>query len=65
MAGYEGDMREQTAGYYRTQAERARWQAVFAESESVRRQLLVIAADYEELAKTVEAISRNRERLAS
>jgi hypothetical protein len=58
-------MREQTAGYYRTQAERLRWQAIFAADETVRRQLLVIAVDYEELAKTVEAINKSRERLAS
>jgi hypothetical protein len=58
-------MREQTAGYYRTQAERLRWQAIFAANESVRRQLLAISIDYEELAKTVEAINKSRERLAS
>jgi hypothetical protein len=58
-------MREQTAGYYRTQAERLRWQAIFAANDSVRRQLLVIAGDYEELAKTVETIDKSRERLAS
>jgi hypothetical protein len=58
-------MREQPAGYYRTQAERLRWQAILAANESVRRQLLVIAGDYEELANTVEAIDKSRERLAS
>ena len=58
-------MREQTAGYYRTQAERLRWQAIFAANESVRRQLLAIAVDYDELARTVEAINKSRERLAS
>jgi hypothetical protein len=58
-------MREQTAGYYRTQAERLRWQAIFAANESVRRQLLVIAVNYEELAKTVEAINKSRECVAS
>ena len=58
-------MREQTPGYYRTQADRLRWQAIFAAHENVRRRLLVIAADYEELAKTIEAISQDRERLAS
>jgi hypothetical protein len=58
-------MREQPAGYYRTQAERLRWQAIFAANESVRHQLLVIAGDYEELADRVEAIDKRRERLAS
>jgi hypothetical protein len=58
-------MREQTAGYYLTQAERLRWQAIFAANDSVRRQLLVIAGDYEELAKTVEVIDQSRKRLTS
>jgi hypothetical protein len=58
-------MREQTAGYYRTQAKRLRWQAIFAANEGVWRQLLAIAVDYEELAKTVEAINKSRQRLTS
>jgi hypothetical protein len=53
-------MRQNTAGYYRTQAERARWEAIFVPSESVRRQLLAIATQYDDLAKTVEA-SASRE----
>ena len=44
-------MREQSAGYYRTQAERLRLEAYLAEHESVRRQLIAVAADYEELPK--------------
>jgi hypothetical protein len=58
-------MREQTTGYYRTQAERIRWQAIFTANEGVRRQLLVIAAVYEDLATTVETINQSSERIAS
>jgi len=57
-------MREQTAGYYRTQAERARWEAIFAKSEGVKRQLLIIAEDYESLARTVETIKQSREQVS-
>jgi hypothetical protein len=58
-------MREQTAGYYRTQAERLRLEGYFAENKSVRRQLLAVAADYEELAKTVELVTQTRTQVAS
>jgi hypothetical protein len=54
-------MRENTAGYYRAQAERMRWEAIFVLDESVRRQLLAIATSYEDLAKTVEAINQTPE----
>jgi hypothetical protein len=58
-------MREQSAGYYRAQAERLRLEAYFTENESVRRQLLAVAADYEELAKTVELVTQTRTQVAS
>ncbi len=58
-------MRGQTAAYYRTEAKRVRFEAYFVENESLRRQLLALAADFEELADTVEAINQGGERLAS
>jgi hypothetical protein len=58
-------MREQSVVYCRTQAERLRLEAYFTENDSVRRQLLAVAADYEELAKTVELVTQTRTQVAS
>jgi hypothetical protein len=40
-------------------------EAYFAENENVRRQLLAVAANYEELAKTVELVTQTRTQVAS
>ena len=45
---------------YREEAERLRKEAEAMKHESVRRQLLTIAADYEALAETVEKIGVGR-----
>lgn len=51
---------ERTAADYRAEAEQVRRQAQAATNQTVQRQLLAIAAGYDDLAKTVEIITRQR-----
>lgn len=48
---------------YRMEAARVRRQAQVATTKRVKRQLLEIANGYDDLAKTVEVIARQRESL--
>ena len=54
---------EKTAEDYRADAEQVRRQARCAINQTVQRQLFAIAAGYDELAKTVEIIVRQRRNL--
>jgi hypothetical protein len=54
---------EKTAAEYRAEADQVRRQARVAADHNVQRQLLTIADGYDDLAKTVEIINRQRRNL--
>jgi hypothetical protein len=47
----------QSAQFYKDEAARLRWQAEITTHEMLRRQLLRVATDYEELAETVDMLN--------
>jgi hypothetical protein len=55
--------RERTPAEYRTQAERAHLQAKAATNKTVQRRLVATAGSYDDLARTAEAIVRQRDSL--